>query len=193
MREGELDSIVQLVQANSSKLGDIEALKEGIVAVLASPSFLLINSGESDAAERFATKLSYLLRSTTPDSRLQQMARSGKLNTFEAVRDEVERQFSKGEATEFLSVFPYEWLQLDRINFMAPDPVQFLFYDKKRVSEDMIAEVRAYFRHAIEHNVPVPELLISDYSFINADLARIYDIAGMPQDSTLRTAHLRRR
>ena len=186
VREGELDSIVQLVQASAPKLGDIEALKEGIVAVLASPSFLLINSGESDAAERFATKLSYLMKSTTPDARLQQLARAGELKTFEAVREEVQRQFSKGEAAEFLSVFPYEWLQLDRINFMAPDPVQFLFYDKKRVSEDMIAEVRAYFRHAIEHNVPVPELLISDYSFVNADLARIYGIDDVPQDSKLR-------
>lgn len=186
VQEGELDSIVQLVHANAAKLGDIASLKEGIVAVLASPSFLLINSGESDAGERFATKLSYLMKSTTPDTRLQQMARTGELQTFDTVRSEVQRQLANGEAAEFLSVFPYQWLELDRINFMAPDPVQFLFYDKKRLSEDMIAEVRAYFRHAIERNVPVPELLLSDYSFINADLARIYGVEGVPPDSQLR-------
>ena len=61
-------------RTNAGKLGDIEALKEGIVAILASPSFLLINPGEDDAADRFATKLSYFLKSTTPDAQLQQMA-----------------------------------------------------------------------------------------------------------------------
>ena len=38
VREGELDSIVELVTTKAETMGDIGALKEGIVAVLASPS-----------------------------------------------------------------------------------------------------------------------------------------------------------
>ena len=41
VRSDELDQIVRLVQSKSDKLGDVEALKEGIVAILASPPFLL--------------------------------------------------------------------------------------------------------------------------------------------------------
>ena len=39
-------------------------MKEGIVAIFVSPSFLLINPEEGEAADRFATKLSYFLKST---------------------------------------------------------------------------------------------------------------------------------
>ena len=69
---------------------------------------------------------------------------------------------------------------------MAPDIDQYPLYDKKRVNEDMVNEVLAFFRHAMENNRPVPELLTADYSFINADLAKVYDVDGVPSDSTLR-------
>ena len=42
---------------------------------------------------------------------------------------------------------------------MAPDPDRFPLYSRKRLSEDMVAEVLRFFRHAVEANVPVPELL----------------------------------
>ena len=41
-------------------------------------------------------------------------------------------------AKDFVREFPYGWLQLDRINFMAPDPDRYPLYEKKRISEDMI-------------------------------------------------------
>ena len=55
---------------------------------------------------------------------------------------------------------------------MAPDPEQYRFYHRKDVSGDMVDEVPAFFRHAVENNVPVPELISADYSFVNADQRR---------------------
>lgn len=186
LRDGEFDSIVRLVQALAPKLGDVEALKEGIVAVLVSPSFLLINPENSDATNHFATKFSYLLKSTTPDERLRKAIRSGDLKTFDDVRAEVQRHFDHQESDEFLREFPHAWLQLDRINFMAPDPERFRLYDRKRLSDDMIDEALRFFRHAIDNNVPVPEFLSADYSFLNADLAKVYEVDNVAQDSKLR-------
>ncbi|WP_236622006.1 DUF1592 domain-containing protein [Novipirellula maiorica] len=186
VQPGELDTIIRLVQSRAKRLGDVEAFKEGIVAILVSPSFLLINPEEGKAAERFATKWSYFLQSTIPNQRLRTATKKGELQTYDAVRDEIARQFKAGEADEFLREFPQAWLQLDRISFMEPDPDRFPLYDRKRLSEDMKDEVLRFFRHAIEHNVPVPELLTADYSFVNADLAKVYDIPGVPQDSELR-------
>ena len=184
--DGELDSIVGLVQSRAKQLGDIEALKEGIVAIFVTPSFLLINPEEGKASDRFATKLSYMLKGTMPDERLRRIAGEGKLDTFDAVRTEVAYQFKQSAADEFVREFPQAWLQLDRISFMEPDPVLFRLFDRKRLSEDMINEVLAFFRHAIENNLPVPELLTADYSFINADLAKVYGIEDIPHDSVLR-------
>ena len=186
----ELEPIVRLVESRAAEDGsaqaEVEALKEGIVAILASPSFLLVHHGGSAPADRFASKFSYFLRSTIPDTRLRAAASSGALDTFESVRAEVYRQFETGEAEDFLREFPHAWLELDRINFMAPDPDRFPLYARKRLSEDMVAEALRFFRHAMENNLPVPELLSADYSFLNADLARVYGVEDVPQDSELR-------
>ncbi|MGI9243943.1 MAG: DUF1588 domain-containing protein [Verrucomicrobiales bacterium] len=186
LRDGELTPIIDLVRSRVKELGDIEALKEGIVAILVSPSFLLINPGEQDPADRFATKLSYFLASTSPSSELREAVKSGSLGTFETVRREVQQRFEQGSGDEFTREFPHAWLQLDRINFMAPDPDNFRLYDRKRLSEDMIAEAKRFFGHMIENNLPITEFISADYSFINADLANVYGAEGVPQDSQLR-------
>ena len=184
--DGELDAILRLVRSRAETVSDIEALKEGIVAILASPSFLIVNPGDGAPADRFATKLSYFLKSTIPDERTRAAARNGALATFQSVRSEVQRQFDQSEADEFLREFPHAWLELDRINFMAPDPDRFPLYDRKRLSEDMINEALRFFGHMVANNLPVPEFLSADYSFLNADLARVYGVDDVPQDSNLR-------
>ena len=186
VRADELDPIVRLVQSKAEQLGDIEAFKEGIVAILASPPFLLLNREDVTPDERFATKLSYFLESTIPDEDLREAVASGKLESFAGVRAEVQRRFDQSEPEPFLRAFPYAWLELNDINFMAPDPDRYRHYHRKRVSEDMIGEALHFFRHAIEQNIPVPEFISAAYSFINADLAEVYDIADVPQDSTFR-------
>lgn len=182
----ELKAIVRLVETRAPRLGDIEALKEGIVAILVSPSFLLINADDVEAADRFATKLSHFLKSAPPNDRIRKAAAAGEFDTFESVRSGVKRFFEQNEADEFLREFPHSWLELDHINFMAPDPEQFRLYDRKRLSDDMVNEVLHFFRHAVDNNIPVPEFLSADYSFLNAGLAKVYNVDGIAQDSSLR-------
>ncbi|MDE0102317.1 MAG: DUF1592 domain-containing protein [Bryobacterales bacterium] len=186
----ELEPFARMVAAREAEPGPgntaVEALKEGIVGVLASPSFLLVNRGQGTAADRFATKLSYFLRGTIPEQRLRRAAQSGDLATLDSVRAEVSRQLVAGAADEFLREFPMAWLELDRINFMAPDPERYPLYTRKSLSEDMVSEVLRFFRHVVENNLPVTELLAADYTFLNADLAQVYGVDGIPQDSRLR-------
>ncbi len=184
--DGELDSILRLVRSRAETASDVEALKEGIVAILASPSFLILNPGDGGPSDRFATKLSYFLKSTIPDQRTRAVVNKGELQSLESVRAEVQRQFDQSEADEFLREFPFAWLELDRINFMAPDPDRFPLYDRKRLSEDMVNEALRFFRHIVANNLPVPELLSADYSFLNADLAKVYGVDNVPPDSKLR-------
>lgn len=186
VRAGELDQFVRLVQSRAGELGDIEALKEGIVAILAAPPFLILNTDEVTPQERLASKLSYFLESTIPDEDLRTAVASGHLETFTEVRAEVQRRFDESRADPFLRTFPFAWLKLNDINFMAPDPDQFRHYHRKRVSEDMTDEALHFFRHAIVHNIPLPEFISADYSFINADLAQVYDVTDIPQDSEFR-------
>lgn len=186
VRDGELDPMVRLVKVRQEELGELGAIKEGIVALFVSPSFLLINPEDGTPSDRFATKLTYFFESTLPDARIRASIAAGKLEEYEAVREVVSWYFSSGKGDEFLEEFPNAWLQLDRINFMTPDPDHFPHYHRKSVSDDMIAEATQFFRHAVETNMPVPEMLTADFSFINADLAKVYGIDDVPDDSKLR-------
>jgi mono/diheme cytochrome c family protein len=182
----ELQPIVNLVESQAESLGDVGALKEGIVAILVSPSFLMVNPETSQPEWRFATKMSLFLDGTIPSNEMQQSVRNDKLNGFEEIRDELLARIESGNAEALLDAFPKGWLQLDRINFMAPDVDQYPLYEKKAISEDMVAEVLAFFRHCVTENRPVPELITADYSFVNADLAKVYNLEGVPDDSKLR-------
>lgn len=182
----ELQPIVDLVRSQAGELGDVGAIREGILAILVSPSFLMVNPEDSTPDLRFATKLSYLLGSTTPDSNLIVKSRAGLLNDHADVKAEILSRLKRGEAEEFLKQFPYSWLQLDRINFMAPDIDRYPLYEKKEISEDMVNEALTFFRHCVNENLPVGEMLTANYSFINADLAKVYQVEGVPSDSVLR-------
>ena len=186
---GELDPIVTMMREIETSEGTLAAFKEGIVAIMVSPSFLLANAPEGIDQDRFASKLSLFLQSSIPSSHLRMAVRVNELDDFEDVRSEVTRQFESGKADPFLAEFPHAWLQLDRINFMAPDPDHFPLYNRKDVSEDMIDEALTFFEHVVDQNLPITEFISADYSFINADLAKIYGAKNVPQDSQLRLHH----
>ena len=186
VKDDELQPITQLVQSQAVSLGHIGALKEGIVAVLVSPSFIMVNPGDADPHSRFATKTSLFLEGSIPDASLRRKVEKGELSNFDQLRDELADRIQSGNADALLKHFPYGWLQLDRINFMAPDVDQYPLYEKKRISEDMVGEVLTFFGHCVSENRPVPELVTADYSFVNADLAKVYGLEGIPDDSKFR-------
>ncbi|MDF1862263.1 MAG: DUF1588 domain-containing protein [Verrucomicrobiales bacterium] len=188
VKNGELDGILALVRDRAESTGDeVEALKEGLVGIFSSPAFLLINTGDMPESHRFVSKLSYFLEGTTSPGAWKKQIREGGFPDFASVKAVVEESLSNGRAVGLTRGFPYSWLELADINFMAPDPDQYRFYHRKRVSEDMVNEVLAFFRHAVDTNMPIPEFLSADYSFINQDLARIYGVAdSVPLDSKLR-------
>lgn len=185
VRDEELAPFVALVHKQAKTMSTISALKEGIVTILASPSFLYLNSDTETDSQRFATHLSYFLRSTTPGTRLRKLTETGGIMRKDVAQAEVERILSSAEAAEFLREFPMAWLQLERINFMVPDPDRYRFYNRKKVNEDMLSETLLFFQHAVKNNLPITEFLSADYSFINADLAQVYGV-DVPQDSKFR-------
>jgi hypothetical protein len=53
-----------------------------------------------------------------------------------------------------------------------------------------VAETRAFFRHGLDENRPLAELLDADYAFVNADLARLYGLAGVETTARLQRVPL---
>ena len=186
VRDGELSDILTLVRNVHADSGIVDALKEGIVSILVSPQFLLLNTEDLTQHERFASKFSYLIHGTTPTETLRDLVANGKLDSHASIVAELKNLIREGKAESFQRAFPFAWLELNDINFMAPDPAKYHHYHRKLVSEDMVNEVLHLFRHATQENVPVSELLLSNYSFVNADLAKVYGLDDVPKDSKFR-------
>jgi hypothetical protein len=95
------------------------------------------------------------------------------------LRAEAERLLSDPRSNEFVEAFTWGWLGLQNALDMAPDPMRFPEYYRDGLGPAALAETRAFFRHVLDANRPVAELLDADYTFVNADLARLYGIEGV--------------
>ena len=189
--KAELEPMVALVRMHGDESGDeatldVAAIREGMLAVLMSPSFLLIDDDRIDSADRYASRISRMFTASPPSAELLHSVRAGDLDDRDGIEAYVKRQIASGKINEFAHRFPVQWLELDRINFMGPDPDRFPFYNRKNLAEDMIGEVQHFFADAVRRDLPAHELLLANHSFLNADLARIYGVDGVESDSQYR-------
>ena len=78
----------------------------------------------------------------------------------------------------FSDSFADQWLSLKTLGSMPPDikDRQFKAYFKDHLEVAMRQETRLFFRNALVQNRPVREFIDSDYSFVNAGLAELYDV-----------------
>ena len=176
--EDELEPILELV-ANKIEEGmaPLESLQLGFQAILCSPGFLYINLPDGKLDEvALASRLSYFLWSSAPDDQLLQLARSGKLRN--ALRSQVERLLADPKSDRFVRHFIRRWLELDNIGTMPPSE-DFLVYYRDNLETAMKKETELFFKHILNQNLPLTELLDADYSFLNRELALHYGIQGV--------------
>jgi hypothetical protein len=81
----------------------------------------------------------------------------------------------------FVENFTGQWLQLRKLLGVAPDKEQFPSFDEK-LGDAMRTETEQFFAHILRNNRSVLELLDADYTFVNAVLARHYEIDGVSGD-----------
>tara|TARA_R110002096_G_scaffold42144_15_gene113779 strand:- start:3366 stop:5945 length:2580 start_codon:yes stop_codon:yes gene_type:complete len=176
VKEGELTSILKLTeQAGKSGMTEQAAIQEALKAVLCSPAFIYREERGDELNEyELASRLSYFLTASMPDEPLLELAAGGELRAN--LRAQAERLLSSPRSDEFVNEFLDGWLHLHELGSMAPDPHRFRVYYDDRLEPAMRRETRVYFRHLIETNGPIANLLDSDYTFANKELAALYRI-----------------
>jgi len=167
------------------------AIQSGIAAILASPRFLYLDEGNEDAAAelnpyQLATRLSYFLWSSVPDSELLRTVSEGKLMEPDVLQSQVERMLTDPRSDAFVRHFTDTWLRLHQLGSMPPDARTFKTYYTSRLESAMRAESHAFFRHVLEENRPITDFLDSDYTFVNDALSKHY---GLP---LVKGEHLRK-
>ena len=193
---GELDGYVGIVKAElAAKEKFRDAVKAGMLAILCSKSFVFIAEGDENANRstlndwEIASRLSYFLWSTMPDAELFSLAEKGKLRDKAELSRQFARMLADERATRFTDSFATEWLRLRKVGMFPPDKKLYPDYDKT-LEASMVGESKAYFREVLQGGHTLREFLHSDWTMVNAGLAKFYGLpdAGLPRDGFQRVS-----
>ena len=185
----EVDQFTGLV-ALARKQGDSfeEGIATALQAILVSPSFLyrierdqpasVGNSSVPVSQYELASRLSYLLWSSTPDAELLRTAAHGSLRQPAVLEAEVARMLRDPKSFALVENFAGQWLQFKNIDVVRPDLERFPgFDDGLRLA--MRRETELFLDNIFRNDGSVIDLLDADYTFLNERLARFYGIAGV--------------
>lgn len=165
------------------------AMLAGYKAILCAPDFLLIGleSGVPQPTKgapaklgdhALASRLSFFLWNSGPDATLLDLAAKRALSSPATLRAQVERMLADPRSERFVEHFLDEWLELKKIDFTTPDPNLYPEFDPW-LHDSMLAESRAWFRHLLEQNLGVGQVIASDTVLVNQRLAELYGIPGV--------------
>jgi hypothetical protein len=90
-------------------------------------------------------------------------------------------------AEALASRFAAQWLRLQELDKINPDPPLYPYYDHT-LGAAMATETRLFFDNLVREDRSVLELLTADYSFVNERLAAHYGIAGVSGTAFRRVA-----
>lgn len=157
-----------------------ESIKDALTVVLTSPQFLFLieNSSTPDAEPlddyELASKLSYLLWNSPPDHPLLDLAEANTLQR--QLNESVKRMIYDERFAGFTEQFVSQWLALNKLAEIEVD--RKLYPQLSRtVRAQLRSEPIALVQHAIRKNLPIAQLLRSDFIMANGVVADYY---GLP-------------
>jgi hypothetical protein len=98
------------------------------------------------------------------------------------LRRQVERMLLDPKSSALTENFTGQWLGLRKLGEMPPDPEKNQAYYEDRLEEAMRRETQLFFAHVLSENRSILEFVDSDYTFLNAALARHYGIPDVDQE-----------
>lgn len=157
-----------------------DSIKDALQVVLTSPQFLfLIENSATPKAEplnddELASKLAYFVWNGPPDAALLQRAAKGELR--KNLDAELRRLLDDPRSAFFVQEFVTQWLALDKFHVLEPDRKQF-----PKLTRDTRTQLQQepilFVQHLLKNNLPVKNLIASDFVLANEVTASYY---GLP-------------
>ena len=176
----------QLRERGFSKM---QAAKLVCQTALVSPNFLMKSERSTGHSEPFriddwelANRLSYFLWASMPDARLFELAKAGKLHEASTLRAEVDRMIDDVRSSTLGSIFAAQWLgSINLGTRVRLDPI-----DNPWCTESLMTSMREetakFFHSLVVTDRPLKELITADYTFLNEELAKLYQIDNVVGD-----------
>ena len=166
-----------------------DGIRAALERVLVSPDFLFrIEADPAGAGPgsvydvsdvELASRLSFFLWSSIPDDTLLDLAIRGKLHEPEILEQQVWRMFADPRArTSLVQNFFSDWLQTRNVWLLNPDGTKFPWFDDNLRSA-FVTETELFLDAQLKENHSVTDLLTSNETFLNEQLARHYGIPGV--------------
>lgn len=198
------DRVLQYAQLATARVAAGDCFEDAMVhaykAVLCSHDFLFVNvprQGVTDAGgdaggdtggdfkshrrltpEGLATRLSLWLWDSLPDEPLLAAARSGALDQPATLAAEMDRMIDDPRFDRFVSRFLEQWLDLRKLDDTQPDRRMYPEY-RHILRASMAEESRAFFKELVSRDLPVTNIVASDFAMLNRTLADHYGIPGV--------------
>ncbi len=181
--ENEIEQLTQYVESVQADGTKWEAgIQQAIKVILCSPKFLfrleLDDRPQTDEPHpidewHLASRLSFFLWSSIPDDTLLELAEKNQLT--ESLDAQVQRMLADPKASELASNFGTQWLQIQRLDTVTPDPERFpSFSNKLRAS--MLKETELFLESIFREDQSIIDILDADYTFLNQRLTGHYGI-----------------
>jgi Protein of unknown function (DUF1592)/Protein of unknown function (DUF1588)/Protein of unknown function (DUF1585) len=169
----------QLQAGTMPPVGSLRPDRATYDAVLAS---IEQGMGASEAAKlstnsrEIATRLASLLWNSAPDTALLQDA--SRLNDPATLDRQIRRMLADDRAQAFVSRFFFPWLQLDKLDKADPDKKYFPDYDVS-LRDSLAKETELFLLSQLRDDRDPVELWSANYTFLNEQLARHYDVPNV--------------
>jgi hypothetical protein len=162
-------------------VGFAKAMVSTYTAILASPGYVFLEEkpGRLDDYS-LATRLSLFLWNSTPDEQLESLAAKGELHKPEVLRQQTERLLNDPKSRRFVDAFTDYWLDLRKIDDTSPSSTLYNDYDMDDALKlSAVEETQQFFAELVQANLPVRNVVDSDFAFLNERLSRHYGIPGV--------------
>jgi hypothetical protein len=199
LTSSELDRLMPIFDKGAAKGGAFEGgVRAALEAVLASPYFIFRLEKEPPTATPggtfriadtdLASRLSFFLWGTLPDPELLTLANQGRLSAPGVLEKQAKRMLADPRADALGSRFAGQWLRLQDIDKVHPDPNNYPNFDDN-LAGAMRRETEMFFNSLVREDRSLLDLFRADYTFVNERLARHYGFPGVSGDEFRRVQY----
>ncbi|MEP2776264.1 MAG: DUF1592 domain-containing protein [Luteolibacter sp.] len=125
-----------------------------------------------------ANRLSYAVWRSAPDAELVRSARSGDLLDEQGRARQIQRMMEDEKFARFTRDFTNQWFELPRQDEIAVDPRVYPDFDQS-IAPVMKEETIEFMAHLVRNDLPLENLIDSDFAVVNNAMAKHYGIPGV--------------
>ena len=173
----------------SEELSHEDAFRLVLARVFVAAPFLYRFESVPDGASsarvsnwELANRLSYFLWSSLPDEELRAKAADGTLGHPDMLEQQTRRMLKDARVRRIGTEFACQWLHIHDFSVTEAKSAQ-LFPEFEQLRTDMYEESILFLTDLFQSDASLLGLLNADHTFVNARLAKFYDVAGIEGES----------